>query len=76
MTKIGEAFQNFRDRIRAAVSVKTQNFLFFLALTLIIIVAIKHLTLGYNIIMLNILPNTHFMITFIGMIIKVGIPPE
>ncbi len=40
MTKIGEAFQNFRDRIRAAVSVKTQNFLFFLALTLIIIVAI------------------------------------
>ncbi|MHA1291951.1 MAG: STT3 domain-containing protein, partial [Promethearchaeota archaeon] len=40
MSKIGTAFRNFRDRIRAAVSIKTRNVLFFIALGLIVFIAI------------------------------------
>jgi dolichyl-diphosphooligosaccharide--protein glycosyltransferase len=40
MPKIGASLRNFRDRTRAAVSVKSQNILFFIALSLIFILAI------------------------------------
>ncbi|TFF88653.1 MAG: hypothetical protein EU548_08590, partial [Promethearchaeota archaeon] len=40
MAKISLSLRNFRDRIRAAVSVKAQNFLFFTALALVIILAV------------------------------------
>ena len=40
MSKISSSLRNLRDRIRASVSVKTRNVLFFLALFLIIILAI------------------------------------
>ena len=40
MTKIGASFRNFRDRVRASISVKAQNVLFFTALFLIVVVAI------------------------------------
>ncbi|MHA1149553.1 MAG: STT3 domain-containing protein [Promethearchaeota archaeon] len=40
MGKVGNAFNNFKDRIRAAVSVKTQNVLFFFALALVVALAV------------------------------------
>ena len=40
MTKIGSRLRNFRDHIRASVNVKSQNILFFTALTLVVILAI------------------------------------
>ncbi|MFO8019152.1 MAG: STT3 domain-containing protein [Promethearchaeia archaeon] len=40
MSRIGESFKNFRDRIKAAVNVKARNILFFTALFLIVIIAI------------------------------------
>ncbi len=40
MGRIGASFRSFRDRIRAAVSAKTQNYLFFVALTLVVVMAV------------------------------------
>ncbi len=40
MGKISESLKNFRDRIRVSVSVKTQNMLFFTAISLILILSI------------------------------------
>ena len=40
MTRIGESFKNFRDRIKASVNVKTRNILFFTALFLVVLMAI------------------------------------
>lgn len=40
MRRISLSFSNFRDRLRAAVSIKTRNFLFFLALALVVFLAI------------------------------------
>ncbi|TFG12430.1 MAG: hypothetical protein EU535_06180, partial [Promethearchaeota archaeon] len=40
MAKIGTSFRNLRDRIRVAVNVKADNILFFIALSLVVIVAI------------------------------------
>ncbi|MGV9174053.1 MAG: STT3 domain-containing protein, partial [Promethearchaeia archaeon] len=40
MTRIVESFKNFRDRIKASVSVKTRNVLFFTALFLVVVLAI------------------------------------
>ncbi|MFX1453566.1 MAG: STT3 domain-containing protein, partial [Promethearchaeota archaeon] len=40
MSKIAQSFRNIRDRIRASVNVKPENILFFMALSLVVIVAI------------------------------------
>ena len=40
MPKIGASLRNLRDRIRASVNVKADNILFFMALSLVVIVAI------------------------------------
>ncbi|MBD3253561.1 MAG: hypothetical protein GF383_00630 [Candidatus Lokiarchaeota archaeon] len=40
MTRIGNSFRNFRDRIRAAVSLKPRNIVFFVALFLILLLAL------------------------------------
>ncbi|MFX1296759.1 MAG: STT3 domain-containing protein, partial [Promethearchaeota archaeon] len=40
MIKIGDSLRNLRDRIRASVNVKPDNILFFMALSLVVIVAI------------------------------------
>ena len=40
MIKIGASLRNLRDRIRASVNVKPDNILFFMALSLVVIVAI------------------------------------
>ncbi|MFX1395355.1 MAG: STT3 domain-containing protein, partial [Promethearchaeota archaeon] len=40
LSRIGASIRNFRDRIRAAVSVKRHNVVFFFALALVVIVAI------------------------------------
>ncbi len=40
MIKIGPAIRNFRDRLQASVNVKNKNILFFIALVLIIVLAI------------------------------------
>ena len=39
MSGVGVSLKNFRDRIRANVSIKSQNILFFVALLLIVILA-------------------------------------
>ena len=39
MSRIGNSFKNFRDRMRANINIKSQNFVFFLALLLIAILA-------------------------------------
>jgi dolichyl-diphosphooligosaccharide--protein glycosyltransferase len=40
MTKIGASFRNLRDRIRVAVNVKAENIIFFLALFLVVALAV------------------------------------
>jgi dolichyl-diphosphooligosaccharide--protein glycosyltransferase len=40
MAKIGASLRNFRDRIKTSVSIKTRNILFFIAIFLIVVLAI------------------------------------
>ncbi|MFX1391409.1 MAG: STT3 domain-containing protein [Promethearchaeota archaeon] len=40
MVKIANSLRNFRDRLRTSISIKTQNILFFLAIFLVVILAI------------------------------------